>query len=81
VKGRGVEDGYGAVRGFDEQGDLRTAQDDALGPAALQLLDDRDVGPPRRLADLPEGELVVDDVVDGRPPGLFGDEDLEAVLR
>ena len=73
MKGGRIEDGNGAVLGLYEQGDLRTAQDDAFSPPADQVIDDQDIGPPRVLADKAVGELVVDDVVNGRPSGLVGD--------
>lgn len=53
---------------LDEQRDLRTAKNDALGATSFQLVDDIEIGCFRRAGELPPAKLVEDDSIDN---GLF----------
>ncbi|MNF94253.1 hypothetical protein D3C84_769580 [compost metagenome] len=67
----GVEQGQGAVFGFDQQANLCAAKDDRLGAALLQRSDDLLIHPARGFADDADAQLVVDDPVHGLAlPGL-----------
>ena len=79
MEGGRIEDRDRAVRGLDQKRDLGTAQDDALRPSALEFPYDGGIGPPRFLADHALSEFLINNVVDRRPSGFFGDEDLQAV--
>ncbi len=76
VESGGIEKGEAIITRVDEQGDFRATEDDPFGPAALKVCDGLQENVPGNLFDVPQTELVVEDVVDGPPFLRFRNQDL-----